>query len=355
MAKKVIKKAAPKKSGGNLSITDQLEELEGWDETPERAFDDVDPGKYQTRIDSATLNNAKSTGRLQVSWELTIMNGDFRGRKLFKHDGLDTEDGRSYFRGHLAKLGHEWPDDPKDLPSLLEELIGTFAAVTVRKRKEGDGVSVYFDKSLDSDDVDDEIDGEAGAPGEPVEEVEPGEDPLTAEDVRAMDKKELKSLAKENDLEVDWKEPLEDIMDGIIEALELPGEPAEEALTADEVRDMGKKALKALAKEHGITVDWTDDLEDIRDSIVGELELEAVEPEDKTEPEEDIVCTINFKSKAVDKLLRKKFIKMAKEASLDPEDYDQLTDMLVELAGYHGVSGEFKKPEQLMKAIQKAK
>ena len=153
------------------SVTKQLAELEGWEDTPEKSFEDVEPGKYQVKIGAATLNNAKSSGRLQVSWELTIVNGNFSGRKLFKHDGLDTEDGRSYFRGSLAKLGHEWPDNPKELIGVLEELLDTFASVTVRKRKDSDGISVYFDKALDSDDVENEL-SEDNEPEEIEEKVQ---------------------------------------------------------------------------------------------------------------------------------------------------------------------------------------
>ena len=347
------------------SIKKQLAGLDGWDETPEKSFEDVDPGKYQVKIDAATINNAKSSGRLQVSWEMTILNGKFAGRKLFKHDGLDTEDGRSYFRGTLARLGHEWPDDPSDLPDVLEELIETCAAVSVRKRKDSDSVNVYFDKALDSDDVDMEVEETEEA----EETEEETEESVTADDVRAMKKKELKAFAKENGLKCDWDEDLDDLKDGIIEALELSEaeeeeaeaeaeeaeEETEEELTADEVNAMTKKQLKALVKERELDVDLTEEIEDIKIAVIEELglESEAEEEEEEEAEEEEIVCNVLFKAKAVDKALKSKFTKMAKEADLDPADYDDITDMLIELAEYHGISGDFKKPELLLKALKK--
>jgi hypothetical protein len=339
------------------SIKKQLKGLDDWGDTPEKSFDKVDPGKYQAKIEAAAINNAKSSGRLQVSWELTIINGDFQGRKLFKHDGIDTVEGRSFFRGTLAKLGHEWPDDPEDLPEVLEELLETYVAVTVRNRKDDeDNINIYFDKALDSDDVEDNLgeDQDAGA-----DEDDSDDDEKKSKKAK-KDKSSKKRSKDEDDDDPDEDEDDKDSKKKSKKDKKSkdddddPEEDDTAEYTAEDIREMSKKELKSLVKENELKVDCTEDVEDIQAAVIAELGLdEGGKDDDKPE---EIECEVTFKDKDVtaDKKMKKKFIKLAEEAELDPEDYDKLTDMIVELAEHHGISGSFKKPQKLLDAIIEA-
>ena len=153
---------------GSKSIDDQLGELfdTTWGDTEARTFDEVPDGLYQTRVLAANLNNAKSSGRFQCSWEVLILEGDYRGRHLFKHDGLDTEDGVSYFKGSLARLGYEEPASKEELQATLKEIVDAPTYVTARvstRKRKVEGVmeerkNVRFVKALDSNEVTDDFD-----------------------------------------------------------------------------------------------------------------------------------------------------------------------------------------------------
>ena len=125
------KKTADHGVDGNIEDSLEMIEEEDWDETPEQggSFDDVPDGKYQVRVKEVALNNAKSSGRFQISWQLQVCSGEQANRVLFKHDGLDDEQNRGYARSGLARLGIEWPKKA-DLAETLAELVGTFLQIT---------------------------------------------------------------------------------------------------------------------------------------------------------------------------------------------------------------------------------
>lgn len=130
----------------------------------EKSFGDVPDGKYQVKIMSAQINRSKSKGRLQCSWQLAILNTGYRGRYLFKHDGMENEESLAWFRNGLNRLGMEWPANGRELAQKLQELEGSYAQVTART-KEGNTIqNVYFDKALDANDLEEgDLDDGAGA------------------------------------------------------------------------------------------------------------------------------------------------------------------------------------------------
>src|SRR5690606_23524540 len=182
--KSAAKQANSEKKGcdehGSKGVSAALKEIESDFDDTEAAeggnFEDIPSGKYQVRIDKADVNHAQSSGRLQVSWELTVCGGDFANRKLWKHDGIDNEKSIGFFKQGIERLGHECPK-AKKLPAFLQELVGTYAEVTVRVKKNDEDPenpfrNVYFNKALDEDEVNleglDEVD-EDGAEEEEEE------------------------------------------------------------------------------------------------------------------------------------------------------------------------------------------
>ena len=105
-AKKAKKQEETTEPSG--SIDEQLDEVfqEAWEDVDPKSFDELPDANYETRLLAALINNAQSSGRLQCSWEAIVLGGEQKGRHIFKHDGLDTEDGLAYFQGNLAKLGY---------------------------------------------------------------------------------------------------------------------------------------------------------------------------------------------------------------------------------------------------------
>jgi hypothetical protein len=179
---------------GTKDVVAQLNQLaNGWGETEEmQGGGDLPDAEYQVKILDATINTAKSSGRLQVSWDLEVASGRMKGRHAFKHDGLDTPENRAWFRGGLARLGVEWPAKPSQLPDKLQELVGSYAEMTFKTRDGQDIQNKYFNKAIDETDL---IEGDGPAPtaskssakpgkatkSAPVENEGEGEDPTTEE------------------------------------------------------------------------------------------------------------------------------------------------------------------------------
>lgn len=238
------------------------------------------PGKYQVKLTSVTINNAQSSGRLQASFECTILDTEHRGRKLFAHFGLDDVDQRGYLRGALAKLGVEWPGKPKELPSVLEQVQDTFAEVnhTLRKRKDKEtgqvleNYNTYFNRALDSTDVDD------------LEEDTSDDD---AKPTAAAGKKPAATTTK-------------------------PARTSKPAAEPDE----------------------------------GEAEAE----EEATNGE----VVVQFKADGLDKTKKHKtrIKQLATKHDFDLEEYNDLADLIGDIAEHVGLSGKFDDPEALITAVE---
>lgn len=211
----------------------------GWGDTEERSFTEIPPGKYQAKITEATINNAKSSGRLQVSWTLEVVNGEFTGRNLWCHDGIEDEEQRAFFRGKLARIGLEWPPKPTDLPDKLQEALDTYVEITVKQK--GEFTNIYFNKALDSADIlqVEETEptpapvttgkrGRAAAAPEPEPEPEVTEASFVAgiddDAMTPKQRKEIKDLAKKMDVDPDTYDELTSLMLDIAETLEIYGE-----------------------------------------------------------------------------------------------------------------------------------
>jgi len=58
--------------------------------------EDVPDGLYVVLINKAEINNAKTSGRLQLSWDFTVVwdtkNCKFKNRHIYSHDGLTKVD-----------------------------------------------------------------------------------------------------------------------------------------------------------------------------------------------------------------------------------------------------------------------
>lgn len=258
----------PEAEGGDEAeygaIDDQLDALDDWEDTEEKELGDVPPGTYQVKFSEVNINNSKSSGRLQVSFVMTILDTGHRGRKLFTHFGLDDVGQRGFLRGALAKLGIDWPSKPKELPDVLSSVEDTFAQVKVvhrkRKDKEGDlmmNVNTYFSKALDSSEVDD-IEDEAEGDREPAP-------PTTAKTgKKAKTEKTEKPATKTEKTDTTAKKP------AATEKTQGEGVDFQPVrpITKDE-----KKAIRALAEAHDFDQDDYDKLEDLLADIGEEVGL----------------------------------------------------------------------------------
>jgi len=138
-----------------------------WGDSEPRDYQEVPNGRYPCKVVGMVLNESQSSGRLQCSWDCVILEGDHRARHIFKHDGLDTEDGVSFFKGAIGRLGHDVPESKKALFKMIDEILEgptyLLLQVSTRKRKSQDTGEVRefsnkkIVKALDASEVTDDL------------------------------------------------------------------------------------------------------------------------------------------------------------------------------------------------------
>lgn len=174
-------------------LKSRLEALQSsWEESePTRAGAAVPDDNYVCRIESAILEEAKSSGRMQVHYDSVILEGDFTDRHVHKYDGLDTPENLPYVQGTLEALELEIPENLGDIGEVLEEAAGLVVAVTVNTRDEF--TNIYFNELVEGYEA-----------GEEEKATEEGEDEdYTEEEIKKMKRPELLELIDDEDLDID--------------------------------------------------------------------------------------------------------------------------------------------------------
>jgi len=138
-----------------------------WGDSEPRDYQEVPNGRYPCKVVGMVLNKSQSSDRLQCSWDCVVLEGDHRARHIFKHDGLDTEDGVSFFKGTLGRLGYDMPESKKALYKVIDEILEgptyLLLQVSTRKRKSRDTGEVRefsnkkIVKALDASEVVDDL------------------------------------------------------------------------------------------------------------------------------------------------------------------------------------------------------
>ena len=379
--KKSSKRKGQKKQQGDehgvKTVDEQLDGLfdEGFgDVEPKEGYGDNPDGTYEVRVVAAVLNNSQSSDRFQCSWDNIIVSGDLAGTHIFKHDGLDTEEGQAYFKGTLARLGYDDPTSKKELIKTLESIVEgpTYAQIrlsTRKKKKDGEITSFQnkrFLKALDADDLDFDIEedemtailGEDGA--EPTEASgstnwEKG-DEVEVDYDGTMYKGKIKKI-KDDEAIVKFEDDstetvaLDELQEPEAEDTDSKGGEKVSWEKGDEVSvQFDGKPYKGKIKkieEDQATVKFEDDSTE----TVGLDELEEPEAEDSGSGEPPSCELQNTK---LNPKQRKKAKKLAKNAELDPDDYDSIAITLCEVGDYHGVTGKFKNAAKLIEAIEEA-
>jgi hypothetical protein len=115
-----------------------------------KELDDVPPGRYQAFIDRVYLDRAKTSGRLMLKWELVVAVGDYKGRRLFRNNMVETPDNMRWLKADLQTAGVTI-ERLSDLPIYLDSLINVMLDVTVSTKGKGDQAStnVYINKRVD--------------------------------------------------------------------------------------------------------------------------------------------------------------------------------------------------------------
>lgn len=120
---------------------------EAWDAGKEETARGNPIGNFNAEIKSAVLGRSKSSDRLQISYELVIAAGEFRGVTIRKYDGLGSPQQTSITQNGLKKLGVDINTvTMKTLPAVLVDLEGKFVAITTKQN--GDFYNIYFQRII---------------------------------------------------------------------------------------------------------------------------------------------------------------------------------------------------------------
>lgn len=322
MAKKKKKKAKKNKAGSSNDshgksddIMAMLEERDGdWQEREEPSFGDIPDGKYNAKIDSATVNKAKSSGRLQVSWVIKIAEGDLVNRTIFKHDGLDNPQSMGYFSQGINRLGEDVPESLTEIPAMIEGLVGTFCEITLKTKN--DNQNCFFNKAVDDDAID------AGELDEVPEENGDDDPDAGADD----DEAEIEVGSNVYGPEFGDDEPAE------VTKLTSSGKAT---ITYDSDDTTGKFKVEEL-------------------TLIEEEETET-ETEKVGGDDGDGELVLDFTDDDLKKKDIKKIKELAKEHEYKEKDFDTLTEMLFDIAEYCEVKAEeYENAKQVFSAIDDA-
>lgn len=292
--------------------------LEGWGEEEELEgdFGEVPAGPYQAKWEKFEVAESDSSGRLQVNVDFQILSGELKGRHVFDHWGLESKQNRDYVRTFMARVGADWPNSGEDLPEVgQEECVGKLCDINVRKK--GDFTNVYVQRELDADDVEETPDGngDGDAGGGDWEKGGRVTVPLNGD----------------CEVDVDGGEPYA----GKIVKLDEDEETAKVKFDDGDVVD--EIPWDALTPEEE---DGKDDAKEDGDNGNGNGDGGDVE--------------ISFTDKKLTSVQKRTIKRLAKDNDFSVDDYDKLTDLLADVAESVGVSGEFKSPTKLIKAVQDA-
>jgi hypothetical protein len=163
-------------------------------------------GKYKTMLESCTLAEAQSSGKLQVIFAFVITAGELKGEKVRKYACVETEDDQVWFARDLKRFGIEAPETADDLEEVVKLLDGAKPELTISIKTKDSGQFTYIDKvhsdieagDLSKKDSDDEEEDDKEDEDEDEEDIE-------AEENEDSEEKEDTDTAVEIGMEVVFK------------------------------------------------------------------------------------------------------------------------------------------------------
>lgn len=125
----------------------------------ESGFSEIPDGKYIGRLVKMEPGLSQASERLQVAMGVKILDGEYAGETARKYAGIENEDQIAWFAKDLARLGYELPDSFEELESLCQEITsgGLVVRFQLKTNAKSDFQNLYFDKVLDGERYDEEV------------------------------------------------------------------------------------------------------------------------------------------------------------------------------------------------------
>jgi hypothetical protein len=130
-------------------------------------FEDIPDGEYVVQLVKAELKKFEKTGDKQVSYQLKVMQGDHKGRVVFKNSFLNAK-GMPFFKSEMAFMGLKMTKlaDLKDIMETLNPvdpadriLLRIGKAVNKTNPKYS---NIYFNEVLSAEDLEEQAPLAAG-------------------------------------------------------------------------------------------------------------------------------------------------------------------------------------------------
>lgn len=87
-------------------------------------FSQVPDGSYVGDLKEMIIEEAKKSGRLQVTSTYEIVDGEFLGKTVKTFDGLDNETSAGYFKNTCEVIGLDLPEDAELWQETMDAFVG---------------------------------------------------------------------------------------------------------------------------------------------------------------------------------------------------------------------------------------
>jgi hypothetical protein len=132
----------------DLSDLDAL--LAGAKPAERKASDPVPNGRYQVFVDKAHVDTHPETKSRQLVWELVIIAGKCRGRRLWHKNILATQKNLDWLLHDLQLAGVPFPEHMNDLHQLTTQLLDVVLDINVSNQTVDGKVfaNIYLNRRL---------------------------------------------------------------------------------------------------------------------------------------------------------------------------------------------------------------
>lgn len=128
-------------------------------------YDVFEDGRYRVAVTDADRGESKSSGRDQVFFEFTFLEGEYKGKTKREYFGLDRLESIPYLIRAIEAMGFEAPEEIADLEDVLAQIVKKRPILKIQLKTKGEYQNAYIQKVLDENETEDieDVDGEDDA------------------------------------------------------------------------------------------------------------------------------------------------------------------------------------------------
>lgn len=168
--------------------------------------DEIDDGVYNAKLHSMERGTSQN-GRDQVAEVWVITAGEYKGKKAYSYEGIDSDERVPYFLARLEKLGYDGMtiDGEDDLEAMLKEITKDKPTAKIRLKTKGEFQNLHINKLIDEDDEDEDDEEEDEDAEETEDEDDEEEKPARGRKKKAPRKKKPADEDDDEDEDEDEK------------------------------------------------------------------------------------------------------------------------------------------------------